>query len=798
MKQIGWVVLGLLAASWGWAGGQHIATAQPAGADADADPQTNVADAAEAEAGARFAGWQGLRVIVQEGSPAQMRAIDIDGDGRVEPVGLNTRMSRLDVYGWLPADQREPPPEPRADRPNELPMAPEFSHTEIATDRLPNEMLAHDMDGDGRLELIVLESPPNRVSLYRRAEADADGEQAGWFREQSWELLAGNVTGRANRMIWHPNRGEAPTLLISFNEGIQQLTLAEDERASWLEPREQRGRAAWWLADVDGDGDADLVEWVRQAGEQVRWRENTGDDLLPSRGLSELSPDGLEVLAAANDQPAHLLLLGGLQSGVLRRYRMELDEAEPYGRRQPLPLEGGATTPWAGVELGDRKALVKVDADQPRLDVYWLNEGGWSGGESFPIIADVQKVIAPTAAPGTLLLWAKDAGVLHQSHWQDGRLSFPRPLNRDEADAPADADDGGNDDADAQNNDPGDRRVLALDRAGATTWWVQQAGDDLLLHTWKHNPPRTLRFVGAGNKAEKVRWLGGRRLLVHQQYARSPVLVEAGEGDQPATITSPSHLAKSALDQFTLITDDDGELRLARMRDGVLQWLDEDLQPLDQVMLPDDLRMVGYLPQEDGAALALQAGGEQLHRLEPDGAGVMRLARSYRLPGGQQLVEDPVVGLMLIDAQQLTRLAPGRPGMLELVDSIDSRVGRPSGVKEATIHRMGLVDIDADGRDELLLADDERHQLTVLRVTDQKLEPMISWPVFEDSSYPYGGDQYYMGPETRGGEPREVVGGDLDGDGAGDLALLCHDRLLIYLGRTEDHQAAAEAGERPE
>ena len=59
------------------------------------------------------------------------------------------------------------------------------------------------------------------------------------------------------------------------------------------------------------------------------------------------------------------------------------------------------------------------------------------------------------------------------------------------------------------------------------------------------------------------------------------------------------------------------------------------------------------------------------------------------------------------------------------------------------------------------------------------LTPQISWPVFEDKKYPYAdGDEAPMVKE-----PRAVVALDADGDGRQDLAMVCHDRMLIYLAR---------------
>ena len=61
---------------------------------------------------------------------------------------------------------------------------------------------------------------------------------------------------------------------------------------------------------------------------------------------------------------------------------------------------------------------------------------------------------------------------------------------------------------------------------------------------------------------------------------------------------------------------------------------------------------------------------------------------------------------------------------------------------------------------------------------DGKLAPQISWPVFEDKQYPYADEN---SPLIR--EPRAIVALDLDGDRQQDLAMVCHDRILIYLAR---------------
>lgn len=370
---------------------------------------------------------------------------------------------------------------------------------------------------------------------------------------------------------------------------------------------------------------------------------------------------------------------------------------------------------------------------------------------------NIRGLVAPAARPGTLLIWVKDAADLYESQWEAARLTYPKLM--------------------PQSADVKDRKILALDHVGDKAWWAQRIGSDLDLYVWKTGEaePAKTRFSGLGTKVDKVVWLGGDTVLVQDSFAKGAKLVRMKDGK--AVTSEPANLAKVELTEFKLLNFNQ-KLRLARLTDGVLQWLDDDLQPADQIMLSAGQRIGAFLPRVDGEAWAMEQGGTFLHRLKPDEAGILREADSVRLPGGQSVVDDPLLGLLLVDQDRLVRLSRGRPWELKLLDSLDSRVGRPSGVKEATIHRMMTTDLTGDGIAEVVLCDDRRHQLTVLQRTETKLEPRLSWPVFEDQTYPYGGTQHNLVAE-----PRLIVGLIADGDNRQDAALLCHDRLLFYMAR---------------
>jgi hypothetical protein len=700
---------------------------------------------------AEFAGWQGMRVVSQEGAPDRMFAADFSGDDRQELVVVNTRHSRLDLYRWQPPDERKAPYPADPERPNELPLAPDWSHTELPLEDLPADAAAADLDGDGRAELIVLTGPSLKLSVYHRTTGK-------WERKNQWDLPTASLVGRGPLLLVRAV-GKRHEVLVSCDQGVLVVPLEASARAAWFRPRETSSRLDWRLIDVDGDGDDDLFEWIGKANQSVRWYENASGSL---RAPQTLYNQSLQQVVALRD-PDHAAEVLGLapgQAGLVRRYRPSPGEDSRWGRRAALPLVSGVGAPWCGVHLGKHRALAAVDPADPRIRVYRLNDDEWGDEENYPTIGGIRALAAPASLPGSLLLWVKDAGDLFESRWENGRLSYPKTLP-------------------AAKDAVAERKILALETSGDAVWSVQRLGADVELTVWnaKQKTPERTRFVDVGAKTEKVLWLGGKRLLVQQAYAPGAKLVSWDAAKKTVIADSP-HLAKVNFAEFGLYVDGDRR-RVGRLVDGVLQWLDDDLQPIDQVMLADGAKLAGYTALADDEALGLEEGGKFLHVLKTDEAGVVRTTSDVKIYGATSLRNDPVLGLFLVEADHVLRLSSGRPWELELIDTIDGRIGRPSGVKEATIHRLAATDVDGDGRDEVVLCDDRRHQLTILRRQGRELESAASWQVFEDRKYPYGSES----SEAPIAEPRTLLGFNADGDPHRDLALLSQDRLIIYLGR---------------
>jgi hypothetical protein len=84
---------------------------------------------------------------------------------------------------------------------------------------------------------------------------------------------------------------------------------------------------------------------------------------------------------------------------------------------------------------------------------------------------------------------------------------------------------------------------------------------------------------------------------------------------------------------------------------------------------------------------------------------------------------------------------------------------------------MASGDLNGDGVDDLIVVDGVRAELEILAGGDDLFSSVLRFPVFEKKLFRGGG---------RGIEPRRVMVEDFDGDGLQDVAILVHDRLIIY------------------
>ena len=83
-------------------------------------------------------------------------------------------------------------------------------------------------------------------------------------------------------------------------------------------------------------------------------------------------------------------------------------------------------------------------------------------------------------------------------------------------------------------------------------------------------------------------------------------------------------------------------------------------------------------------------------------------------------------------------------------------------------------DMNSDGVNEIVTLDGQNHLLEILEIqADGEFKSVLHFTVFEDNLH-------YQGRKGAAFEPRELMIDDFTGDNRNDLAMLIHDRLLIY------------------
>ena len=752
---------------------------------------------------AQFYGFSGLEVYKIDARVLNLRAAELNGDGKSDLIMIDNFASCLRLLlqksagpNSVPADAAPaatPTPTPAAVAVNETGSDRRFEERRLPLDRAVAAIEMGDFNADGRLDIAAVGAPDQFSIRLQPAPGVRDWSDVWTVRLPDLEptsgmLTAGDLNGDGKDDAAVIGK-DCTWLILQGADGKMQAPL----RLLNTSPRQALLRAS----DLNGDGRADLSYIFGEASaRELGMRLQTPDGRLgPELSFSGSSPRAVTIAPVDTKAGSEIITIDSRTGRILIRGVMPA-AATPDGPSERLvhygigPGTANRDRAAAAADFdGDgRVDLLVNDPEQAQLLLYRQNGvDGLGAVEEFPSLVGVTDL-----ATGDLnqdgrqeaVLISSREGVVARTEFVGGRLSFPEVLLKKPegwelaaiALLPA-----------AQ----GQRIVLGLTQGSGNAAKLQYIIHDRAADgTWKpldgSQPveltgavgPRGVKLlpldINGDQRTELLSIAGGAAksgVHVLEVQDNGSLTVASQTSQLDPGITAPGRAFArggqlfAARDNFARkltftaagwkVEDQFNAGEASAKLEGVAA-LNLDGQPGDEIVLVDTgvkklriLRQEGmvYRPWKEIDPGSLQYSSMLTADLNSDGA------EDLVVLGSQQF------GVLYCGVAQVS---------LKEVASFESSRDKAFPADVIT------GDINGDGQTDLTMIDTSIDGLAILAFDERSgIREATHFRVFEEK-------RLVSQAENRGTQPREGVVADVTGDGRSDLLLLCHDRLLLY------------------
>jgi hypothetical protein len=759
---------------------------------------TLVLQAGSAEPPANRFGFSGPEIFPIDHAIGLLQAADFDGDGLKDLVVINNARSKINLlYNQSgktnPAARTKPTGRREV---NELPADARFRIESIASEKRIAALSVTDFNSDGRPDIAYYGEPKELVVLYHESSGN-------WSTPKRWAIEDGQLS--PNAMTADDLNGDGRTDLVLLAENhvflLAQLadhSLGEPERipTSGVVMSVQ-------VLDIDGDARKDLLLVNWESATPFRFRLQGADGQLGPEIYFHLPPirsywaDTLE----ANEKTFVMTiaqLSGRVQiSQFTRRASETLAGSFKQGQFQVLPLSktGKARRGlhWADANGDGRVDLLVAEPESGKLSIYFQKaDGSIALPRTFPSLAGVSDVAVSDwdgdGKPEIFLLSPDERQVAVARFDDRERLPFPTliPFEGKPLALAVGALQAGDQPALAVLVDQDGKRVLATRTADGKSK-TQQLGEN-----FKSNPTTlAIHDVNQDGLAD---------LIALIPYEKVKVLLQiAGRDFDELDVAPPGGI--DIPQPWLSVADVDGdgkpELLLTQknfLRAVVLKaeaasenstgptgWV---FQVKDQINgTGSNSRLTGaaVLPREGSqngkiaSLFLLDAERKALTLCERDDGGVWQVMKNVPLPVAEFNGLQPVA-LGGREANSVAFLGLNAVAWMPLAGDVwelTALDGYETPIKDGYLRDVISGDLDNDGRKDLVFMETAKNHLDLVIFDAQhKLIPAERWQVFEQRTF--------RGRAGDIAEPREALVADLTGDGKNDLAVVVHDRILVY------------------
>jgi hypothetical protein len=742
-------------------------------------------------------GFTGPEIFPIDPQISQLRVADLDGDGLNDLIVVNNARAKIDLLYNQTGKTNTAHLKPTGRRElNELPADSRFRIDSIASEKRISSLVVEDLNGDGRPDIAYYGEPKELVVIYNQGSNS-------WSAPKRWPIEDGQLT--ANALTSGDLNGDGRTDLILLAENHVYL-LAQNKAHGFDEPEKipfSGSIKSVQVVDVDGDGRSDLLLVNWEDPNPFRFRLQNKEGRLGPENYFAFPPvrsywaDSLEtsnktqiMTIAANSGRAQV-------SEFTRKPAETISGTFKEGQFQVLPLartdKARRGMLWADVNGDGRQDLLAADPENGQISLFLqAKDGSFGAPKTFPSLAGISELAVSDwngdGTPEIFILSADEKQIGMTRLDQKQRLPFPtliplegKPLVMA-----------------VGKLTPTGKPVLAVIMEQEGT--AEQTGRRVLVTRTADGKTRTQRLSKSFQSTPTAMAFhdanqdGLNDLVILTPYEKVKVLVQVPNKDFEEVDVAPPG---GVLEQPWLSTadvDGDGKPELLLTQRNFVRAVvlksDASFQNVtnragwtffvkDQINgTANNSRLVAATAIQNGTnpiptLFLLDAERKALTVCERDRGGVWQTVRNIQLPLSDFTSMRPI---SLGDSTGVAFLGLNAVAWLPLsgdVWDLTPLDTYETPIKDGHLTDVVTGDLNHDGRKDLVFLETAHNYLDLVIFNAQhKLVPENRWQVFEERTF--------RGRRGDVPEPREAVVADLTGDGKNDLAVLVHDRILLY------------------
>jgi len=733
-------------------------------------------------------GFTGPEAFPIDNAIGHLRSGDIDGDGLVDLVVANNLKARVALLlNQTGKPVSDPVATPSKTDINELPPDARFKIESITSEKRIASLLLTDLNGDGLPDLAYVGEPKpiELVVHYSRGKLQWDAPKR-WQIEDAQLVPDSLAAGDLNA------DGRIDVALLADTH-VAVLYQKEDKTLGEPEKQPFTGTIrVLKLEDVTGDGLKDMVLAHPDNANPVRFRiQSSSGQLGPELHFASPPIRSLAVEDLDGDKRAEVITIGATsgRASVANLARMpsaKLTGSLQQGQFQVLAF-GRSGKARRGVAWGDLNAdempdLLIAQPETGQLTLHLQQAGGDLGpARVFPSLAGVQQIAVLNSGagkPAEIFLLSPDERQTGRTRLTpEGRIPFPEPVGVEGKPLVMTAGTWkpGQPNGVAVITESGERQLSILNPDGSS------ASRITLPVTFKATPTELVfHDLDQDGLNDLIALIPYEKLKVFRQQAdKEPVILDlalpGGAMEQPWA------------SQADVDGDGRSELLLGQRNFVRAVILKKDESDTWVLAVKDQINGVSSASRISGAAALPLSGGKSeavflldaekkaLSVCERDPSSVWRATASVPLPFSDFTELRPLAlgGSVVNGLACVGNSAAAWLSMSGEVWELTERDTYETPVKQGRLSGTFAGDLNSDGRRDLVFLETSKSHVDIAAFSEaRKIVPGNRWQVFEERSF--------RSRRSEGVEPREALVADLDGDKRPDLAVIVHDRVLVY------------------